>query len=213
VPRVSALLPQPHTRARVAVYLDGEFRFVLSQELVVQQRLSIGTALDEAQCAALVRQDCEAQALQLAYRFLGYRPRSEAEVRSRLRRHNDPVDVIDAVVARLKEQRLLDDQQFAADYAGNRIRSAPRSRRMVTRELRQKGVATEVVEEATEGLDDDAAACRAAAKRAERFRSLPYPEFRQKLGGFLQRRGFSYGVSNRAIAKVWTELGGGDPQE
>lgn len=213
MPRISALLPQPHARARVAVYVDGEFRCTISQELVVQQRLTIGAELDEAQCAALVRTDAENQALQLAYRFLGYRPRSESEVRARLRRHSDPPEVIDAVVARLQEQRLLNDQQFAADYAGRRTQASPRSRRMVTWELRQKGVAADIVEDATENLDDAAAAYRAAVRRGDRLRNLPYPEFRQKLGAFLQRRGFGYGVSNRAIASVWAELTGADPQE
>lgn len=213
MPRISALLPQPHARARIAVYVDGEFRCTLSQELMVQQRLTIGTDLDEAQCAALVQKDAEGQALQLAYRFLGYRPRSEAEVRARLRRHHDSPEVIDAVVGRLLEQRLLNDQQFATEYAGRRTSASPRSRRMVTWELRQKGVAADIVEDATESLDDAAAAYQAALKRGDRLRNLPYPEFRQKLGAFLQRRGFGYGVSNRAIASVWAEFTGTDAQE
>lgn len=213
MPSISALLPQPHTRARIAVYLDGAFGFTISQELVVQERLSIGTRLDEAQCGALQVADTLHLALQVAYRYLSYRPRSEAEVRTRLRKHSDSPVVIDAVVARLKEQRLLDDVQFAADYAGQRTQATPRSRRMVTWELRRKGVAAEVVEDAVEGLDDEAAAYRAALKRADRLRNLPFVEFRQKLGGFLQRRGFGYSISTRVVTRVWAEVTGADPEE
>jgi SOS response regulatory protein OraA/RecX len=42
---------------------------------------------------------------------------------------------------------------------------------------------------------------------------LEYQAFRERLGGFLTRRGFSYGVARRVIEECWSEQGGSDGEE
>jgi regulatory protein len=37
-----------------------------------------------------------------------------------------------------------------------------------------------------------------------------YETFRTRMGQFLQRRGFSYGVNREAVRVLWAEAGGSD---
>jgi regulatory protein len=73
-------------------------------------------------------------------------------------------------------------------------------------ELRQKGLDDEAVRSATESVDDEALAYEAAPKRATRFKSLEWNEFRKKLSDFLARRGFSYSVIAPVVTRIWNEV-------
>lgn len=213
MPEITSLLPQPGKKNQVAVYLDGAYAFALRSEIVLEQRLSIGKQLSEMDVANLQASEEFQDTLNLAYRFLSYKPRTEAEVRTRLRKAGAGLSLTDAVINRLKQQRFLDDANLAANVAEHRTSTSPRSAKMIGWELRRRGVAAEVVEEATEPLDDEQTAYQAAAKRSARMSEVEYADFRRKLGGFLQRRGFSYGVSARAVERVWRERTGADTDD
>ncbi|MCX6013035.1 MAG: RecX family transcriptional regulator [Chloroflexi bacterium] len=47
---------------------------------------------------------------------------------------------------------------------------------------------------------------KAAQSRLKNLSNLDYRTFRNKLGGFLQRRGFSYDVIVTTINKIWSEI-------
>ena len=76
-------------------------------------------------------------------------------------------------------------------------------------ELRRKGVARNIIDEVVDTIDDEDSAYRAALSKA---RSLPlsdYQGFRRRLGEYLKRRGFGYGVINRTMERLWQELESG----
>jgi SOS response regulatory protein OraA/RecX len=52
-------------------------------------------------------------------------------------------------------------------------------------------------------VDQTAAAQRVAEKQARRYTQLTEDEFRNKLGGFLQRRGFQYEIIRQVIDELW----------
>ncbi len=62
---------------------------------------------------------------------------------------------------------------------------------------------------ATRSAPLDAARQRAARGMA----SLDYDAFRNRLGSFLLRRGFSYGIVRDTVHAVWEELHGATPDE
>jgi len=39
-----------------------------------------------------------------------------------------------------------------------------------------------------------------------------YQVFRRRLGDFLKRRGYGYGVVQETVARLWRELGGAEEQ-
>ncbi len=113
--------------------------------------------------------------------------------------------MIEQTLERLQEAGLANDNQFARVWVENRNTFRPRSRRVLAMELRQKGLDDETVQSATADVDDDALAYESAIKRANRFKSLEWSEFRKKLSEYLARRGFSYSVIAPIVSKVWNE--------
>ena len=98
--------------------------------------------------------------------FLGYRPRSEKEVRDRLRRGGYEQDAIEHAIARLHEWRYLDDADFARRWVENRTTHRPRGRRLLQQELRHKGIDGEIARDAIDDAElDETGAAEALARR------------------------------------------------
>jgi regulatory protein len=203
--KITAIAVQKKNPNRVNISLDDQFAFGLSR--IVAAWLKVGQALSDEKIAELQTADAREAAFQQSMLFLGYRPRSVQEVRDNLQKHEIPAAVIDEVLKRLQETGLLNDQQFAQTWVENRNTFRPRSRRALSLELRRKGLDDEIVQDVlNENVDEDALALEAARKYVRKVQGLEWPEFRQKLGGFLGRRGFSYPVIAPVLRQIWDEL-------
>lgn len=204
---VTAIQPQRGgSRGRVDVFLDGSFAFSLSSPVVAEAGLHTGKALSPSEVKSLRRADSEERLWSQALRLLGVRPRSRAELRDRLLRGGADRAIVGRVLRRLEAQGLVDDGAFARFWAESRHAFNPRSPRLLSLELRQKGVPPEAIAQAVEGVDEDEEALRAARRRLRGLQGLGYAEFRRRLGARLRRRGFGYETIARIIDRIWGEL-------
>ena len=146
------------------------------------------------------------QAVSFALRYLSYRPRSEFEVRGRLRRTYHE-QVVELAVARLKELDLLDDRAFAHAWSLGRAAHKPRSAALVRRELLAKGVDREIAQASVDTLDDWESAYKAGLRAASSssLRAADYTTFRSRVWGRLHRRGFSAAIVRGVVARLWEE--------
>ncbi len=200
---VTAMKAQKRNPQRVNIYLDGEFAFGLAR--ITAAWLQIGQQLSDEKIAQLKAQDSHEAAYQKALGFLDYRPRSSAEVRKNLEKHGHKPEVIEQVLERLKRSGLMNDVQFAQTWVDNRSEFRPRGRRLLSLELRQKGLDDEIIETALSGLDEAELAYQAALKYQRKLQGMPKPDFRRKLAGFLARRGFGYDDIEPVLERVWQE--------
>ena len=204
MPSISAIESQQKDPQRVNIYLDGKFAFGLA--LITAGWLKVGQELSEEKIASLQAEDANEMAYQKALHYLSYRPRSLMEVRQNLLKRNIPATIVETALKRLEAARLVNDQEFARAWIENRNTFRPRSRMALRAELRRKGISDEVAEPVLEEeVDDQALAFAAARKYAPRLRDLTWFEFRQKLSGFLARRGFSYTTLSPVVSEVWKE--------
>jgi len=141
-----------------------------------------------------------------ALRYLSYRPRSEAEVRARLRRRYSE-SLVEQVLELLRDESMVDDAKFAAQWRDSRSANNPRSALAVKRELIAKGVDNGVAQEAVQGVDDGESAYRAGLKQARKYDNPDIATFRRRLMGYLRRRGYSDSVSRNTVGRLWEEMG------
>jgi regulatory protein len=192
-------------KKRLSVFIDGSFSFAVCSETAATARLKVGQQLSAQEIEKLKQSDNFQRCLEAALSYLGYRPRSESEIRQRLRRRGFNNEVVDEVVIGLKERRIIDDVAFAQYWTDNRLSFKPRSRSLIKLELRQKGVATETADAAVENLDDENAAYEAGCKKARVLSSSDYSEFRSRLSDHLRRRGFNYETISSIAMRLWQE--------
>ncbi len=198
--RITSIQVQKKNQRRVNISLDGEFAFGLA--FVDAARLSKGQYLSDDDIAALRAADDRTRAYDFALDFLSYRPRSRAEVTNRLRKKAFHESVIEDVLQRLAQAQLIDDAAFARYWIRNREQFKPRGVRALRYELRQKGIADELIDELLQNVDQIEGAYQAVASRVPKWRRLDRATFRRKLVGYLQRRGFYYDV----ISQVWDRI-------
>jgi regulatory protein len=150
----------------------------------------------------------EAALYDYAVKALGRRMRTEAELRRLLFARAEPGTrgeaAIRAVVARLKEQRYLDDAAYAETYARLRQENEKLGARRVRQDLRQKGLRSELVEktlEASYGRTDEEALARQHLDR----KRIKKPENEKETARVVRRlaaAGFSTGVIHK-ILRGW----------
>ena len=205
--QITSLQFQKHTDERVNVYLDGKYALALPALEAAQ--LKVGQILTDADLDRLRQLDTASKAYDRAVQYLAVRPRSTAEVRRRLQEAEIDEEAIEVAIARLTEQGYLNDAEFARYWVENRQRFKPKGEQALRQELRRAGVDSEAIDETLSDLDTSEAAYAAAMPKAERLRALAEQDpsaFKQKLGNFLLRRGFSYDVVREVTKRVLREL-------
>jgi regulatory protein len=208
---ITLLERQKNNPERVNVYLDGEFAFGLNEMDAVTLRK--GQQLTESEIDELRQKDAVVKAVDYAANLLSYRPRSTKEIRERLLKHSFNDVVADAAIEKLLGLGYLDDRAFARFWIEDRNRFKPLGRRALSFELRNKGIEQAIIQELLEEIVDEGdGAYEAALKRVRQMRGTTKREFKQKIGAFLQRRGFGYEAVNGALTQLIQELADDDPE-
>lgn len=208
---VTALEQQQRNKERVNVYLDGEFAFGLN--IMDAATLKKGQQLSDTEVTELRDKDAVVRAVDAAVNFLSYRPRSLHEIRQHLQNKDMASSVIDAALDRLVNLGYANDESFCRYWVENRNTFKPRSSMALRYELRQKGVADDIIQLVIDDLvDDQALAVQAAQAKVRRWRGQTRDVFQQKIGAFLQRRGYGYGTIQDALSTLIEELEVEDPK-
>lgn len=204
MPTITKIKPQKR-KDRVNIYLDGKFAFGLDLEAAVKEKLKVGKELREEEVEELIRKNEFGKLMDKALRFLEVRPRSEREVRTRLQKKLKVKDLkfksglVEEVVGKLRKMGHLGDRKFAAWWVEQRVRFRPRGKLMLKKELYQKGVKREIIEEVLEEVDEKALGIKLVKKKLSRLSGLKQEEKRKKLEGYLRRRGFSFEIMAEVI--------------
>ena len=126
--------------------------------------------------------------------LLARRELSETQIRQRLTRRGHQPDDIDAAVARLRQERALDDRRVAMAIAHTQTRLRGRGRLRVRREIEATGIsgtlAQEAVDEVFADLDADALLVAALERRLHGRTVIADDREFQRLFRYLTAQGF-----------------------
>lgn len=202
---ITAIESQKKHTDRVNIYLDDKFAFGLSN--VVAAWLRVGQVLSDEKIQTLLTQEEQETCYQRAIHFLSFRPRSVHEVQEKLSQVGFHPEIIELTLSRLEDQHLIGDEMFAHQWIDNRAAFRPRSHRALQYELRRKGVSDEVITEALASApDEEIQAQQAALKYERRLIGTDWNTFRNRLGGYLGRLGFSYSIIKPIVNETWQKL-------
>jgi len=142
-----------------------------------------------------------------ALRALARRAHARFDLRRRLLQKQHPPAAVDGALDRLSAAGLLNDAQFALDYAAAKARRGRGPARLM-HDLQSQGVDRRVAEEAvrtslaSEGVDPARAVRALAEKRAKQLAGLPPVVRKRRLVAFLVRRGFTGGEVREVVESL-----------
>ena len=154
--------------------------------------------------------DLQRKTFERAIKLLAVKPRSIAELRERLLRgRNTNEEVVETVIARLREYGYLNDERFAFGYASYKVKQRPVGRRRLERDLKMKKVESAVANEALEmvyaATPEEQLIDQAIAKRL-RIRGKPKNRTEAKsLFDHLLRQGFGFELVSEKIRSLATD--------
>lgn len=143
-------------------------------------------------------------AYRCALRLLGRRGHSIHEIRRKLSRRDFAPDAINDALKRLMDEKYLDDQAFADNWVNYRMKTAPRSLKLMRQELKQKGVDPKQIASALANLDEHALATACIRRKRRRWHRHKGSARRLKMLAYLNRKGFAYDVS-RAVVETYDD--------
>jgi regulatory protein len=208
---ITSLRAQLNDSERVNVFIDGAFALGVSLTTISRAGLYVGKQISADEYAQLEQVESGDKAFQAALRFIEARPRSSAEIRSRLERKEFAPEAITSALERLSRLGLIDDAAFARLWVEHRQNSRPRSTSALRDELRRKGIDTDVVTAILndQALIGDAAEQAMAVARGalHKYRdAADRNAFTRRMGGYLQRRGFGFEIIRPIIDQLWVEI-------
>lgn len=160
-------------------------------------------------CALKDETDIRRRTFERAVKLLAAKPRSIAELRERLLRGKSTnEEVVETVIARLREYGYLNDERFAFSYASYKVKQRPLGRRRLERDLKFKKVDSSVASKALEMVftetPEEQLIDQAIAKRL-RVRGKPKNRLEAKsLFDHLLRQGFQFELVSERVRSLAT---------
>lgn len=190
---------------RRRIELDSGETFSVDVSLVVRFDLRAGTVLDPVRRETLLNEDARIRAKSAAFDLLRLRSYSTHEMATHLRRKGFSEPVVADTLDALKALGYLSDEKFAREWIETRLQRRPRSKLVLEKELRRKGLDRTTIERALRTLsaeDEHRTALELARRQYARYRTLPRDVAKRRLYEFLLRRGFSYELTRDVLREV-----------
>ncbi|WP_329380723.1 recombination regulator RecX [Streptomyces sp. NBC_01716] len=150
-------------------------------------------------------QDPAERARGICLRLLTGTPRTRKQLADALEKRDIPADVAAEVLSRFEDVGLINDAAFADAWVESRHHGRGLARRALARELRTKGVDSDLIDEAVGQLDSDqeeATARELVARRLRSTRGMERDRRVRRLAGMLARKGYQQGLAMRVVKQA-----------
>lgn len=193
---------EPRRKGLTQLFLDGEAAVKIDTEIFVRSGLKPGDELSDDELHRLIEASDTRRAQEKALYLLEYRSHSKKELAEKIARTAASKEAAQAAADRMEELGLVDDEAYARELARVLFTRKRYGKMRVKQELRQKGIANELIEELLSeyGGEDE------ALENLQEILARKYPDWREdertrrRAFAGLQRLGYSYELIRRAMA-------------
>ena len=197
---ITEITRQKNDQSRYSVFIDGQFAFGLVMEDIAYFKLKEGSEISQETYEYISEKLVYIKAQDTALNFIGYKMRTASQVRNKLLHLEFSEAVVEQVLEFLIKYKYVDDLDYSRRYIRERERLNPRGTYAIKAELRQKGIAENIILLALENeeIDETASARRVIEKKCRYLEVIDEKE-KKRLCGFLQRKGYSYDIIKEVL--------------
>ena len=196
--KISKIEPQKKNRTRSTVYVNGQFAFGISNELLVKYDIHEGDAIDDDFMQNMLMAKEKERIRARAFRLLHYRNRAVNELKDRLLKIGFDQNLIEQVIDELIQDKTLDDENFTQSFIADYTKLRKKGNIFIRHELMKKGVARELIDRQLLKRDEKGIAAEYIRTKLSGF-NLSRPKDRQKALRRLLTRGFTPSVAYEVL--------------
>lgn len=198
---------QKKNKHRFSIFLDEEYSFSVSEDTLVRLRLKKGMTIDKSELDSILEQEDINSCRNYGLKLLGYKARSEYEIKEKMLKKGYSQNSINEAIKYLKELKYIDDEEYAKSYIKDRVNTKKLGYNRIKSELYNRRIDSIILENTmneTYNSEDeyDRALELAERKMNTSYRNDDTQAAYRKLGGFLQRKGYSMDTIIKVLNKV-----------
>lgn len=192
-------------RGNSFLFLDGEYFTSIKTEILIKNGIKAGETIDEAKLEKIKQESDLFKAQQKALNLLSYRARSKKELKDRIKRETCET-YADLTVKKMESLGLVNDKNFAKDYANELFLRKKISILGVKYKLKEKGISEEIIDQVLNDINVDEEK-QALVFLQKRFSGKINDEkSKSKAINALNRLGYSWETIKRAMFTFEEEI-------
>lgn len=201
--KITRIEPQKNPN-RVNIYIDNEFAFGLDVEIMYKHSLKADMNIDEHFLENILKAEELNKVINQALNLLSYRQRSEKEIFNSLKKKGNEEYYIEKAIEYCRNQNYLNDKSFAESFIKDKTNINKLGSQRIRYELISKGISKEIIEDVLQINNEDEyeMAKDLALKKLKSYKGQDNNSIYRKLGGFLQRRGYTYDIVSKVLREV-----------
>jgi regulatory protein len=207
--QITDLKTQKNHPSRLSIFIDDKYYCGVSEEVATKYQLEKGMEVDENELNELLYDEELLKAKKYVYSLLSRRMYSSKEVHDKLAEQGYIDEVINGAISAIERFGYINDRKFAEEWVSSRMRTKPKGEFVLRRELAEKGIEGDVIEEILTNTFDDSEKLNVvldiARKKAKSYKNDDPLSARRKLQSFLVRRGFDFETVRNVVDKVLNE--------
>ncbi|NLY46635.1 MAG: hypothetical protein GX053_11730 [Tissierella sp.] len=205
--KITDITPQKRNE-RENIYINDKFAFGLSTELRYKYDLYIGKEITDDFINDVLKAEEQNKVLNHAFNILSYGQNSKKDVYTKLIRKGYEEEFVLKAIEYCEERNYINDKLYAESFIKDKTNINKYGSNRIRYDLISKGVSKDIIDEVLD-LDHDEEYERAlelANKRIKSYRNDDNAAIYRKLGGYLQRRGYTYDIVSKVLRQVLNDL-------
>ena len=202
MPVITKITQQKKDSERYNIFLDEKYAFSVHESVLVKFGLTKGMTLEDWSIDDMVYEDEIRKAFNRALHYLGFRMRSEFEVKKKLLDAGYGEAIVLEAIVKLKNLGFLNDEMFSEALLQTQKKSSSKGPNAIRQELQKKGIGKELQVQVLESYSEDEQlqiATKLAEKAANANRSIAPTQLKQKIQNALLRKGYSFDIIKQAL--------------
>lgn len=196
---------QKRNKERVNIYIDNEYSFSLSAELVYKEGLKANEKIDVEKIESIAKEDNYLKCKNAALRIVEKSYKSEKELKDKLLLKGYDNSTIDKTLNFLKEYNFLSDTNYVKMYVKDRSRL--QGKKKIKYDLIKKGINDNLIEKEISSIDEEEEREVAYNMGLKKYNVLSKREsdkykLSQKLYRFLLSKGYDYDIVSYVVKRV-----------
>jgi len=202
---ITSIEVQKKNKDRVNIFINNEFSFACSNELIYSHGLKKGLLVEPKSLEEVVKADEYIKGKTAALRYIERAMKTKKQVEDMLYKKEMSEETVSRVIEFLKNYSFIDDKRYAESFIKQKLKESGKNK--IKYDLLKKGIDEELIKELLDKVSSEDESTVALTLAEKKVRILGKSERDKgkllgKVTKYLLSKGYTYDLINQVVNKV-----------